>query len=152
MPPPLPPGWTLDWVDTQADRIIDRQRSKTDNAKIIATFVAGIPLGFFVTALQVHQPAIAADHDAWPWIVRTSILGVIVALCDRIFEADYSRLMERAGAFHWTEDYYELELRFATLEIIEANEWFVRIQLAALVAQVACAFWGAYLTATSLLG
>lgn len=141
----------LEWVDTQADRTLERQRAKTDNAKLIAVFVAGIPAALFATALQVNRPVQPIDHETWPWVVATVVLAVLVALLDRIREVDHGRLLDAAALGGWTEDQFVWQLRKQTLEILYANEWFVRVQLFALGLQVAAAFHAGNLAATSLL-
>lgn len=143
--------YTYEWVDTQVDRSLERQRGKSDNSKLVATFAAGIAVTIFATALQVGTPASDLEHEAWPWMMLSAGLAVAVVLLDRLREVDYRALLQYAHFNGWDEPTFVHELRWRTMEVVRFNDWTIRIQQWVLVAQIFCSIRTGNLAAASLL-
>jgi hypothetical protein len=54
----------LDWLGSQADRDLARQRAQVDTAKLLATFSAAVAVTLVATALQVGQSVSSWDKLA----------------------------------------------------------------------------------------
>jgi len=114
-----------DWLDAQSQRILARQQSRADTAKIVATFVAGIAGALVASALQTDPSA-----SRWDWIAAwaltvTVLLTAAVVLLDRMQEPDHSKVLQLASMGHWNEDHKLFELRAAALEATAFNERIV---------------------------
>jgi hypothetical protein len=115
-----------EWLEGQAERILTRQRSRADTAKLVATFAAGIAAALVASALQGQ-----ADPSGWDWVSAcglglTVVLTTGVVLLDRLEEPDHNRVLNLAALGQWSDDHRLFELRAAGLEATRTNEGIVR--------------------------
>lgn len=117
-----------EWLEGQAERIAARQRSRADNAKLVATFAAGISGGLVASALQTGTLASAWDKRASILLGLTFLATALVILLDRQDEADHQAVLQDSvtATPRWTEDQTLFELRRALLAAVRKNEQVIR--------------------------
>lgn len=114
------------WLEGQAERILARQRSRADTAKLVATFAAGIAAALVASALQA-----GAEPSGWDWVSAwalglTVVLTTGVVLLDRLEEPDHNRVLNLAALGQWSDEHRLFELRAAALEATRTNEGIIR--------------------------
>jgi hypothetical protein len=111
-----------DWLEGQAERIMARQRSRADTAKLVATFAAGIAATLVASALQTAvTPSTLTWVTAWA-LAATVLLTAAVVLLDRLEEPDHAKVLQLAALGHWNDAHLLFELRAAALEAARLNE------------------------------
>lgn len=137
-----------EWVDAQADRCFDRQRSQVETAKLVATFAAGAAGAVVATALQVEP---VTDRDRWGiWLFGASaVLAVFVMILDRIAEADHRFI---ASLYSGNNAVIQDKIRDATLLTLDWNDTVVGDVRRALALQLAVSVAAGWFAAVSLIG
>lgn len=141
-----------EWLDGQADRCFDRQRAQADNAKLVATFVTGVAAGLVATALQIGGDPTSADRDSLKWLAAASAAAVVVALMDRLHEADHRTVVLQGQVGAWSDGQLLTALRDATHLAVIFNEKTVRDVRRMLTVNVAFAVVASYVAALSMIG
>jgi hypothetical protein len=141
-----------EWLAAQADRVMDRQRSQVDAAKLVSTFSVSIAAALVASALQAAADSPSADERWATWTLAAAImLTIAVILSDRLVEPNHSRVLELAAIGHWPEHRTIFELRAAATAATYANEGNVRIVRGILWIQLATTVLSGAIAAYSLL-
>ena len=142
---------TQDWLDTQVDRVSDRQRARADTAKLVATFAAGVAGSLVASALQTGATASSWDWtSAWALAI-TIVLTVAVVLLDRLTEADHRTILTNAQAAGLDADATLAQLRLAAMTSTKANESVIKAIGVALWLQLISAVFTGSAAAHSML-
>ena len=139
-----------EWVDPQADRVLDRQRGQVDSAKVVAVFAAGTAGAIVASALQTGTPN-DLDRNSVIALAGAAILTLIVVFLDRVREADHEWLSTQASVFVWTPDQFVIALQAHTLSAITDNEKVVSLVRHALLVQILVASAAGLFATLSLL-
>ncbi|WP_086149257.1 hypothetical protein [Cellulosimicrobium sp. KWT-B] len=141
------------WLDAQADRVIERQRSQTDTAKLVTTFLAGIAGAMCGVALQVRvEGDERLDVLTSIGFAVTLLFTLLVFAADRVREPDHVKVQSRALRFRWDVSRQLEELREATELALELNESVLRAVRGLIWVQAPVALVTSALAAFSILG
>ena len=140
-----------EWIEGHSDRVLARQRAQADAAKLLATFSTGVAAALVATGLQVGQPSDWDRRATWI-LLASGLLAIVVALLDRMKEADLELTLAESQIQGWTEDELVRELRLATLQATYGNAVLLRWVRTALVVQICVSLLDGIAAAQSLLG
>jgi hypothetical protein len=116
-----------EWQEGQADRILARQRAQADNAKLVATFAAGIAAALAASALEA-----GSEPSGWDWAAAI-LLGLtvfatgVVLLLDRVAEPNHKPVMRAADnaantPTPWSDAYTLYRLRKTAVKTAKKNQ------------------------------
>jgi hypothetical protein len=139
-----------EWLEGQADRLLEKQRAEVDNSKLVATFVTAVAATIVATALQVH-PVSVIDLLAAIGLIWCTIATWKVIEADRLSVADHLNLMTVGKAAGEDADGMLRTLRQGTLGAVDDNETVVKQVRTALRRVLLAAAVGSGLALVSLL-
>ena len=131
-----------DWLEQQADRAAQRQRSQVENAKLLATFASGLAAALTGVALQVEGFG-RLELASVIFLGLAAISTVAVLLLDRMREVDQDVLLSQRVTMGWSDQELLRRLRTAQIQTVYVNEGVVeavrRVALGALLVAVTSA-------------
>jgi len=116
----------LDWLETQADRELARQRAQVDTAKLLATLAVGVAATLVATALQVGRAASAWDKVAVGMLGGAFGAVILVVLADRISQVNHLNVVSQSVIEGWSQTQLATKLQALTIAAVDSNEAPVR--------------------------
>lgn len=142
---------SAEWLEVNADRVLSRQRTTVDTAKLVATFVTSIGATLAATALQVGR-VVALDRVACAMLAMCVVAAIGVAILDRMTEPDVDAILRRSSIHQWTDHDLVRELRVQLIGAVDSNVSVVfRVKVATTITVIA-AFATTISASASLLG
>ncbi len=145
----MPKVTVADWLEGQMERVLARQRTQVDTAKLIATFSTAVSASLVATGLQV-APATDADRNSLSLLLISFVLALAVAFADRIREVDHRLVLEEAAAEELSEQQKLVRLARASIIASRFNDRVVRLVRAILLLQLMTAAFAAAVSAIPL--
>jgi hypothetical protein len=121
----MPDARIPEWLEGQAARTLDLQRTTVENSKLMATFIAAVAATIVATALQVGRPG---------WLDSLATAGLVWCLgatwrvieADRLTVADHDAIMTSGTAQGLGADDMLHDLRQGTIAAVNNNETVVK--------------------------
>jgi hypothetical protein len=117
------------WERAELDRALNLQRSKADNAKLVATFVSAVVATVVATALQVGEKPTALDIAATILLIVTTWRAGSVVNSDGLRDVDRHQVQSILRSSGLTPETQLEQIRHLVLTTADGNDAILNLQM-----------------------